>query len=415
VVRIERRFKVKERKVILTVGIVCLALIISVLPIIGGSTPTPASEKEPIRVGLLTILSGPIFVYTVGQKINAKLAIEDVNNDGGINGYPLKLSMADSGKLAEGAVTGYRKLVTSEDVVAIVGPFFDFQYRAVLPVTKAMGCMVLQVTPTETGYVEGASPWGFRIEGDRHDIAPIGVEALRDYVKLYPKVKKVGIFYTTDTTWAVDQAQVWEANLTKFGLTKAGEKIDAPYNNPDWAPYVTRMKGLDPDGILITTGTDDCIRFCAEADKQGLSVPVISSVHTCSATLTAASGSSMEKMGWVSSQDTWFMDPKTQTIFERFKVELKKEIPKARMWATSSDRLVYDNVWLLAKAMRDEKVTPKMPLAEARKKIANYIAKLTEVDLPISGRVKLDPVRHESVATWKTVVVKNGNWVLYKQ
>lgn len=404
----------KERKLILTVNIVCLVLIITVLPIIGGSTPTLASEKKPIKLGLLTILSGPIFVYTVGQKINAKLAIEDVNNDGGINGYPLKLSMADSGKLAEGAVTGYRKLVTSEDVVAIVGPFFDFQYRAVLPVAKAMGCMLLQVTPTESGYVEGASPWGFRIEGDRNDIAPIGIEALRDYVKLYPKVKKVGIFYTTDTTWAVEQAQVWEANLTKFGLTKAGEKIDAPYNNPDWAPYVTRMKGLDPDGILITTGTDDCIRFCAEADKQGLSVPVLSSVHTCSASLTAASGSSMEKMGWVSYQDTWFMEPKNQAIFERFKVELKKEIPKAKMWATRSDRAAYDNVWLLAKAMRNEKVTSEMPLAEARKKIANYIAKLTEVDLPISGRVKLDPVRHESVRTMKTVIVKNGNWELYK-
>jgi ABC-type branched-subunit amino acid transport system substrate-binding protein len=108
------------------------------------------------------------------------------------------------------------------------------------------------------------------------------------------------------------------------------------------------------------------------------------------------------------------MNPKNQAIFGRFKVELKKEIPQAKMWATKSDRLAYDYVWLFAKAMRDEKVTPKMPLAEARKKIAHYIAKLTEVDLPISGRVKLDPVRHESVRQYDTVIVKNGAWVPYK-
>lgn len=404
----------KERKLKLIVSFLCLALVITVFPMIGGRTPTQASEKEPIKLGLLTLLSGPIYVYTVGQKINAMFAIEDVNKDGGINGYPLKLSMADSGKLAEGTVTGYRKLVASEDVVAVVGPFFDFQYKAVVPVAKAMGCMVTMLTSSETGYVKDASPWGFRLEGDRNDISPIGIEALADYVKLYPKVKRVGIFYQTDTPWGPEQAQAWEGNLAKFGLTKAGEKIDAPYNNPDWAPYVTRMKGLNPDGIFIVTGTDDCIRFCAQADKQGLNVPVLSSVHTCSASLTAASGALMERMGWVSCQDTWFMDPKNQAIFERFKVELRKEIPKARMWATKSDRLAYDIVWLFAKAMRDEKVTPKMPLAEARKKIANYIAKLTEVDLPMSGRVKLDPVRHESSRPYNTVIVKNGTWVPYK-
>jgi branched-chain amino acid transport system substrate-binding protein len=408
-----RRFKMKERKVRLIVSLLCLALVITVLPIIGNSTSTQASEKEPIKLGLLTILSGPVYLYTVGQKILAMLAIEDVNNDGGINGYPLKLSTADSGKLAEGTVTGYRKLVTSEDVVAVVGPFFDFQYKSVVPVAKAMGCMVTMLTSSETGYFKDASPWGVRIEGDRNDTAPIGFQAMRDYVKLYPKVRKVGIFYTKDTPFLQDQARVWEENLTKFGLILA-EKIDVPYNTPDWAPYVTRMKGLNPDGIFVVLGTDDCIRFCTQADKQGLNVPVLGSVHSCCATFISASGSLMEKMGWVSCQDTWFMNPKNQAIFGRFKVELKKEIPQAKMWATKSDRLAYDYVWLFAKAMRDEKVTPKMPLAEARKKIAHYIAKLTEVDLPISGRVKLDPVRHESVRQYDTVIVKNGAWVPYK-
>ena len=54
------------------------------------------TQKPPVKLGLITPLTGPIGSYGKAQELVMKLAVEDVNANGGINGSQLQLDVQDA-------------------------------------------------------------------------------------------------------------------------------------------------------------------------------------------------------------------------------------------------------------------------------------------------------------------------------
>jgi branched-chain amino acid transport system substrate-binding protein len=81
----------------------------------------PASAAEPYKIGGLLETSG--FIATLGNPglEGARLAVEQVNADGGINGRPLELVNINTESDETKAVTGAKRLIEQEQVLAIVG------------------------------------------------------------------------------------------------------------------------------------------------------------------------------------------------------------------------------------------------------------------------------------------------------
>ena len=109
----------------------------------------PAQAQEPIVFGVITPLSPP-GETALGQqaKRGAEIAVEYLNEKGGVLGRKVVLSIHDSAGKNEQGVAAYRRLVSSEKAVAVFGFIHSGVNIAVNEVAKEMGVPTMG---TQTG------------------------------------------------------------------------------------------------------------------------------------------------------------------------------------------------------------------------------------------------------------------------
>jgi branched-chain amino acid transport system substrate-binding protein len=97
-------------------------------------------EPETIKIGINAPLTGDIPKIGEGTKYAAQMWLEDVNAAGGIQvgdkKYKVELVIADNESKAESAVKATTKLITEDEVLAIVGP--QSSKQQCLPAKKQM-------------------------------------------------------------------------------------------------------------------------------------------------------------------------------------------------------------------------------------------------------------------------------------
>ena len=77
---------------------------------------------EPIRIAGIFALTGRAAHIGTAQRDAVLIAIDEVNANGGINGRTLEMVMEDTESTPTKAVMALKKILESEDVVAIIGP-----------------------------------------------------------------------------------------------------------------------------------------------------------------------------------------------------------------------------------------------------------------------------------------------------
>jgi len=91
------------------------------LSYIGASTAFAASSK-PVKIGAIFSVTGPAAFLGAPEAKTAKMLVDKINAEGGINGQKLELIIKDSGGSPEKAVSFAKQLIEEEKVLAIIGP-----------------------------------------------------------------------------------------------------------------------------------------------------------------------------------------------------------------------------------------------------------------------------------------------------
>jgi branched-chain amino acid transport system substrate-binding protein len=124
------------------------------LCIVAAASAAPGAE--PIRIGGLIETSGGLATLGVPMLEGARLAVEEVNAAGGINGRPLELVNLNTESDETKAVINAKKLIEQEKVSVIVGPAATGENLAITPTILAAGVPLVAngaalaiVTPVE--------------------------------------------------------------------------------------------------------------------------------------------------------------------------------------------------------------------------------------------------------------------------
>lgn len=80
----------------------------------------PAAEAETIKIGAIGPLTGPVAIYGISATNGLKLAVDEINANGGILGKQVELNLLDEKGDSTEAVNAYNKLV-DWGMVALVG------------------------------------------------------------------------------------------------------------------------------------------------------------------------------------------------------------------------------------------------------------------------------------------------------
>lgn len=119
----------------------------------------PATGTGPLRIGLLAPFTGVVSMY--GEEIEraARLAIQSVNEEGGVKGRPLELVVADDGSQPESAVSAAREMVQEHGCVALIGTLMSNSRIAVAERAAGPLRVPLLSFSSDEGGID--SPWFF--------------------------------------------------------------------------------------------------------------------------------------------------------------------------------------------------------------------------------------------------------------
>jgi hypothetical protein len=152
-----------------------------------GGTPAPGAQTSPstgpkadIKVGLAISLTGAANIYGPGQQNGAKLAMEQINSAGGINGAKIALVVEDDASARDQGITVFRKLINEDKVAAILGPTLSGVAAGAHPVAQQAGVPVIAISNTGVGIV-GKCDYG---EGEAQ------LEEGRAHVRERPEVRR---------------------------------------------------------------------------------------------------------------------------------------------------------------------------------------------------------------------------------
>src|SRR5436189_5922158 len=121
--------------------------------IVTALTATASFAQEPMVFGVITPLSPP-GETALGQQVKrgSEIAVDYLNEKGGVLGRKVALSIQDSAGKNEAGVAAYRRLVSNEKAVAVFGFIHSGVNIAVNEVAKEMGVPTMG-TPTGAGDV----------------------------------------------------------------------------------------------------------------------------------------------------------------------------------------------------------------------------------------------------------------------
>jgi branched-chain amino acid transport system substrate-binding protein len=234
---------------------------------LGLAVSTPAqAQDDPIEIGAIYILSGVASTYGEFAQDGARLAIDEINSDGGVLGQPLEITFEDSQLKAETAIQAMRKLVYQEQVDILMGLDSSGVATGVVPVVPEVETPFLithAATPDVTGKL--CNEWTYRVS-----------------VNINQNVKGAAIMADESgadswTTIGPDYAfghQSWEFFQKYLGEMNDGASFsDSPsfpaFGTEDFTPFINTVISAEPDGVFISLWGGDLVNFTRQAKDLG--------------------------------------------------------------------------------------------------------------------------------------------------
>ena len=120
-----------------------------------------AHAADPIKIGVVNMLTGPFAEGGSFQVNGLQLALEDINKAGGILGRPVELRTEDNASTNPGTVLAFSKLFTDPAIKAIVGPIASTQIQAASPAIAKAGIPTM-IGGTDPSLTRVNNKWVFR-------------------------------------------------------------------------------------------------------------------------------------------------------------------------------------------------------------------------------------------------------------
>jgi len=141
----------------------------------------PATGK-PIKVGLITSLTGPSAAPGQSVKQGAELAVEYVNANGGVNGRPLELIVKDDGSDVTGMVNNLTQLIQDTKIDYFVGPFIQFGQEAARDMCEQAQVPMVGAGPVTLKQLEGKKyTWSVMVSAG----PPVHADAYMQVIKAH--------------------------------------------------------------------------------------------------------------------------------------------------------------------------------------------------------------------------------------
>jgi branched-chain amino acid transport system substrate-binding protein len=251
---------------------------------------TAAAEGEPVRIGAVLGISGR-FAFVGGPQQNAlRMAEQEINDGGGIDGRPVEFIIYDDEVDETKTVPLFNRLVGEDDVVAVIGPSITIPALAVGPLAER--AQIPNVTLTSRAIWEEEDLEYVYQTTPREEIE---VNSLLVFLAEELGASTIGVLYD-DQPYGTGNLAYIEQFAPDYDLEVVAT---APIANDETnaVPQLEQLRDADPDALIVWVG-DPAASSAAKGIQQiGWDIDVIGS--------SAIAGPSFVELGGEAAEDVY--------------------------------------------------------------------------------------------------------------
>jgi branched-chain amino acid transport system substrate-binding protein len=357
--------------------IVVIVILAIVIPLSLKPTPT---TKEPIKIGIVLPLSGPVSFAGNQIKEGLELALEKYKDEN------IKLIYEDSKCKPADAVNAVQKLVNVDKVSLIVGDICSGATLAMIPITKENNLVI--ITPLSTN-PNVTSPGNNAYRMVPSDIQEVSYMADYAYNKL--NIKKIAILYE-NTDFGKGAEKIFREKYR--GTIVASEAY-----NPDEVNYktvLTKVKQNNPEGIYMISLPQQIGLILKQATELGIKATFLGKNAVEQPAVLEIAGKSSEGVIY-----TFFSKGSEEKIKE-FKELFKQKYGKE---PGTFEGIGYDLGQVVYLAVKDTK-GDKEKIKQNMRKIS-FEGVTGKIEFDENGNIKEKPLFIKTI--------KNGQFVPYEE
>jgi branched-chain amino acid transport system substrate-binding protein len=325
------------------------------------------AQPEPIKVGLIVPLSGPWARQGQVMREAANLAIEQINQLGGIQAHdnrPLELVVFDAGDSVERAKNAAQRMVADEpDLVGATGSYLSSFTLAVTEVTERAEIPVLtlsysdQITSRGFDYVFQTSATGaYQSENS----LPVLMDMAERASGKRPET--IGIVMDNTAASVAFVSPIKEGNaLAEFGLELVVDEVFTP-PLANATPLIQQVRARRPDLLLLLpTAVSDSKLLLEKMNEFGLGrgrMPVISNGSAMGDPDLSRNMPTALLEGVMSIVANWSTNGQEAMIAEYMETT-------GEPWMTQNPLCAFGHIWLLKEALELAESPDKVAVAQA--------------------------------------------------
>lgn len=350
-------------------------------------------KADTIKVGANLEMTGGSASYGISSKNAIELAFKEINEKGGINGKQLELVVADNKSEAAEATNAMQKLVSQDNVVAVIGPNLSSSVIAASAINNS--AKVLDIAPMATNpYVTVDQASGKTKDFNYRTcfIDPFQGTVMAKFATAELGVGNAAILIDNSSDYAKGLAQFFKENFVKEGGAVTAEESYLQ-KDTDFKATLTKIKATNPDFLYVPGYYQEVGLIVKQARELGMNMPIAGGDGWDSAKMPEIAGAAALNDTYFSSL---YSPEDSSDINKNFVAAYEKAYgQKPDVFAALS----YDSALLVAEAIKNAGSTEPAKISEAMAKINGFSG--------VSGSVTFDD-KHNPVKSAVILEYKDG-------
>lgn len=360
------------------------------------SEEASSSDGGELHIGANLELSGAVATYGSSISEGIDLAVEEINESGGINGMQVKVTKVDNKSDAAEATNGAIKLTSQDQVTAIIGAATSGNTLAQAEIANDTETILLSpsaTAPNVTVNEDGSlNEYVFRTSY----IDPFQGTIAANFALDELGVKTAAIYADNASDYAKGLGEAFKETFEAGGGEIVAEEAYVA-KDTDFKSTLTRIKSAEPEFVFIPGYYEEVGLIVKQARELGIDVPLMGADGWDSPTLLDLAGADALNNTYItnhySSDDP---DETIQNFVTKFKEKYDGNAPNA------FHALGYDAVYLLKDAIERAGSTEPAAIKEALEAteelaLVSGVITIDEEHNPIKSATILEYVDGEQV------------------
>lgn len=235
----------------------------------GGNTNTAPNTGDTIKVGVYGDLTGQTSSFGQSTINGIRLAVDEINAAGGVNGKKITLISEDDQGRPEQAKTVMSKLINQDKVQAVLGEVASSNSLAAAPV--AQEARIPMITPSSTNpKVTEVGDYISRV----CFIDPFQGSVMAKFAANTLKAKTAAIIGDVQSDYSKGLTEFFTKEFTKLGGKVVAEQKYAQ-TDPDFKAQLTAIRNTNPDVIYIPGYYGQVAIIAKQARELGMNMPLL--------------------------------------------------------------------------------------------------------------------------------------------